>query len=234
MEADNTRPSTVTHAMEDYLKTIYELSLDHAQVTTSRLAERMNVRPASATGMLKTLAELHLVTHTRYYGVSLTPAGERVALEILRHHRLIERYLVEALGFGWDEVHDEADRLEHVISEKFEARIATLLGHPTTDPHGAPIPAMDGTMPVLSALSLADVTIGQRYCITRVRGDNFPERLKYLESLGLVPGKIIVVRTIAPFEGPLSISVDDTTIALDRRMALLITVQEHNATPTPA
>lgn len=225
MDADNTRHSPVTHAMEDYLKAIYELSLDQAQVTTSRLAERMNVRPASATGMLKTLAELHLVTHTRYYGVSLTPAGERVALEILRHHRLLERYLVEALGFGWDEVHDEADRLEHVISEKFEARIATLLGHPTTDPHGAPIPAMDGTMPVLRSLSLADVVIGQRYCISRVRGDNYPERLQYLESLGLVPGKQIVVLTIAPFEGPLSIAVDETTIAIDRRMALLILVE---------
>ena len=219
--------------MEDYLKAIYELSLDHSQVTTSRLAERMNVRPASATGMLKTLAELHLVTHTRYYGVTLTPAGERVALEILRHHRLIERYLVEALGFGWDEVHDEADRLEHVISEKFEARIATLLGNPTTDPHGAPIPAMDGTMPVLSSLSLADVVIGHRYDITRVRGDNFPERLKYLETLGLVPGKAIVVRTIAPFDGPLSIAVDGTTIAIDRRMALLILVEESHETPTP-
>jgi DtxR family Mn-dependent transcriptional regulator len=234
MEAENTRPSLVTHAMEDYLKAIYELSLDQAQVTTSRLAERMNVRPASATGMLKTLAELHLVTHTRYYGVTLTPAGERVALEILRHHRLLERYLVEALGFGWDEVHDEADRLEHVISEKFEARIATLLGHPTTDPHGAPIPAMDGTMPVLSSLSLADVVIGHRYCISRVRGDNFPERLKYLESLGLVPGKQIVVLTIAPFDGPLSIAVDNTTIAIDRRMALLILVEEAHAIPTPS
>jgi DtxR family Mn-dependent transcriptional regulator len=229
MEADVTRQSTVTHAMEDYLKNIYELSQDQASVSTSRLAERMNVRPASATGMLKTLAELHLVTHTRYYGVTLTPAGERVALEILRHHRLIERYLVEALGFGWDEVHDEADRLEHVISEKFEARIATLLGNPTTDPHGAPIPAMDGTMPVLSSLSLVDVVIGHPYSITRVRGDNFPERLKYLESLGLIPGKSIVVDTIAPFEGPVSIAVDDTIVAIDRRMALLITVQKNDA-----
>jgi DtxR family Mn-dependent transcriptional regulator len=188
----------------------------------------MNVRPASATGMLKTLAELHLVTYTRYYGVSLTPAGERVALEILRHHRLIERYLVEALGFGWDEVHDEADRLEHVISEKFEARIATLLGHPTTDPHGAPIPAMDGTMPAHSTINLADVAVGQPHTITRVRGDNYPERLKYLESLGLVPGKEVIVETAAPFDGPLSIAVDGSTVVLDRRMAILIVVQGLN------
>ncbi len=228
MAADGSRSTIVTHAMEDYLKTIYELSQDQAQVTTSRLAERMNVRPASATGMLKTLAELHLVTHTRYYGVSLTPAGERVALEILRHHRLIERYLVEALGFGWDEVHDEADRLEHVISEKFEARIATLLGHPTTDPHGAPIPAMDGTMPAHSTINLADVSVGIPHTITRVRGDNFPERLKYLESLGLVPGKEVIVETAAPFDGPLSITVDGSTVVLDRRMAMLIVVQGLN------
>jgi DtxR family Mn-dependent transcriptional regulator len=178
--------------------------------------------------MLKTLAELHLVTYTRYYGVSLTPAGERVALEILRHHRLIERYLVEALGFGWDEVHDEADRLEHVISEKFEARIATLLGHPTTDPHGAPIPAMDGTMPAHSTINLADVAVGQPHTITRVRGDNYPERLKYLESLGLVPGKEVIVETAAPFDGPLSIAVDGSTVVLDRRMAVLIVVQGLN------
>jgi DtxR family Mn-dependent transcriptional regulator len=228
MAADGSRSTIVTHAMEDYLKTIYELSQDQAQVTTSRVAERMNVRPASATGMLKTLAELHLVTYTRYYGVSLTPAGERVALEILRHHRLIERYLVEALGFGWDEVHDEADRLEHVISEKFEARIATLLGHPTTDPHGAPIPAMDGTMPAHSTINLADVAVGQPHTITRVRGDNYPERLKYLESLGLVPGKEVIVETAAPFDGPLSIAVDGSTVVLDRRMAILIVVQGLN------
>ncbi len=234
MAADVSRPATVTHAMEDYLKTIYELSQDQAQVTTSRLAERMNVRPASATGMLKTLAELHLVAHTRYYGVSLTPAGERVALEILRHHRLIERYLVEALGFGWDEVHDEADRLEHVISEKFEARIATLLGNPTTDPHGAPIPAMDGTMPAYSSLSLADVRAGNKYMITRVRGDKYPERLKYLESLGLVPGKTVIVDTFAPFDGPLSISVDGASVAIDRRMAVMIAVQDTNDSSPPA
>lgn len=228
MAADGSRSTIVTHAMEDYLKTIYELSQDQVQVTTSRVAERMNVRPASATGMLKTLAELHLVKYTRYYGVSLTPAGERVALEILRHHRLIERYLVEALGFGWDEVHDEADRLEHVISEKFEARIATLLGHPTTDPHGAPIPAMDGTMPAHSTINLADVAVGQPHTITRVRGDNYPERLKYLESLGLVPGKEVIVETAAPFDGPLSIAVDGSTVVLDRRMAVLIVVQGLN------
>ena len=128
MSAPDARASRVTHAMEDYLKGIYEIGLDHAQVTTSLIAERMAVKPASVSGMLRALADLHLVTHTPYYGVTLTPAGQQIALEVLRHHRLIELYLVEALGFKWDEVHDEADRLEHVISEKFEARIADLLG----------------------------------------------------------------------------------------------------------
>lgn len=219
------RPATVTHAMEDYLKAIYELAQDRSVVTTSQVAARMQVRPASATGMLKTLAELHLVTHTRYHGVTLTPAGERIALEILRHHRLLERYLVEALGFGWDEVHDEADRLEHVISEKFEAQIASLLGHPTTDPHGAPIPDLDGTMPLQSTLSLAQTHAGVLYRVTRVRGDNDGARLVYLASLGILPGATVRVDTIAPFEGPLSLTVASQHCALDRRMADLIIVE---------
>lgn len=227
-----TRPATVSHAMEDYLKTIYELAQDRAVVTTTQLAHRMQVRPASATGMLKTLAELHLVTHTRYYGVTLTPAGERIALEILRHHRLIERYLVEALGFGWDEVHEEADRLEHVISEKFEAQIASFLGHPTTDPHGAPIPTVDGTMPTHSTLSLVDARCHVRYAITRVRGDDDAARLGYLASLGLVPGASVVVETKAPFDGPLSLTVAAGVIAIDRRMAALIVVEESHAAPS--
>lgn len=223
------RPATVSHAMEDYLKTIYELAHDRAVVTTSQLAERMQVRPASATGMLKTLAELHLVTHTRYRGVTLTPAGERIALEILRHHRLIERYLVEALGFGWDEVHDEADRLEHVISEKFEAQIASFLGHPTTDPHGSPIPAADGTMPSHSTLSLADALCGQRYRVSRVRSDNDAARLVYLASLGLVPGALLTVDAKAPFDGPLLLTLAGGSCALDRRMAALLIVEEPDA-----
>lgn len=228
MSAPDDRTTRVTHAMEDYLKGIYEIGLDHAQVTTSLIAERMAVKPASVSGMVRTLADLHLVTHTPYYGVTLTPAGQQIALEVLRHHRLIELYLVEALGFKWDEVHDEADRLEHVISEKFEARIAALLGDPTLDPHGDPIPARDGTMPPQARTSLADVPAGACVRIVRVRGDHLSSRLQYLSTLGLVPGNTVTVCEVSPFEGPLMIYVNQNTHALDRRLAKLIYVSERN------
>lgn len=228
MSAPDSRPPQVTHAMEDYLKAIYELSLDHPQVSTSVLAERMNVRPASVSGMIRSLAELHLVEHTRYYGVKLTPTGMRIALEVLRHHRLIELYLVEELGFSWDEVHDEADRLEHVISEKFEARIAAMLGHPTADPHGAPIPSLDGSIPHQAIACLADMECHTAWQITRVRGDEFPAQLQYLESLGLVPGNHVKVLSVAPFDGPMMVEVNQQTHPLDRRLARLIYVAKED------
>lgn len=228
MPSSAPRPAQVTHAMEDYLKAIYELSLDHEQVSTSLLAERVGVRPASVSGMIRSLADLHLVEHTPYYGVKLTATGLRIALEVLRHHRLIELYLVEALGFSWDEVHDEADRLEHVISEKFEARIAAMLGHPTTDPHGAPIPMLDGTIPHRASACLADMLGGSTWEITRVRGDEYPDQLQYLESLGLIPGNQVTVLSVSPFDGPLMVQVNQHMYPLDRRLARLIYVaQEH-------
>ncbi len=134
-------------AIEDYLKAIYLLQQQEGEVTTTLLADRLNVKPASVSGMLKKLGELKLVQHMPYHGVVLMPAGEKIALEVLRHHRLIELYLVEALGYTWDEVHSEAEELEHVISEKLEARIAQWLGNPTHDPHGDPIPGADLTWP---------------------------------------------------------------------------------------
>lgn len=229
MAEPESRAVRVTHAMEDYLKGIYELGLDHQHVTTSLIAERMSVKPASVSGMLRVLADLHLVSHMPYYGVTLTATGKQVALEVLRHHRLIELYLVEALGFKWDEVHDEADRLEHVISEKFEARIADLLGHPTTDPHGAPIPAIDGTIPHHASTCLAEVKPGTRTRITRVRGDKDTDRLQYLASLGLTPGTDITVCSLAPFDGPLMLQIGPQTVPLDRRLARLIYVTSSDA-----
>jgi DtxR family Mn-dependent transcriptional regulator len=229
MSAPELRSARVTHAMEDYLKGIYELGLDHQQVTTSLIAERMSVKPASVSGMLRVLADMHLVSHMPYYGVTLTATGQQIALEVLRHHRLIELYLVEALGFKWDEVHDEADRLEHVISEKFEARIADLLGHPTTDPHGAPIPAIDGTIPPHTSTCLADIVPGTSTRITRVRGDKDTDRLQYLASLGLIPGTDITVCSIAPFDGPMTLQIGTHTVPLDRRLARLIYVTHHDA-----
>jgi DtxR family transcriptional regulator, Mn-dependent transcriptional regulator len=208
----------ISPAIEDYLKAIYTLQLAHPQVTTSLLAEHLGFKPASVTGMLKTLAELHLVSYTPYHGVELTGAGQRIALEVVRHHRLIELYLVEALGYSWDEVHDEAEALEHVISEKLEARIAARLGDPAFDPHGDPIPTVEGTLPIGDDISLANMDVGQQGEIVRVC-DQHPERLRYLAGLGLVPGTILEVVASAPFDGPVSVRIGDTVHPIDRRLA---------------
>jgi DtxR family transcriptional regulator, Mn-dependent transcriptional regulator len=173
--------------------------------------------------MLKTLAELHLVSYTPYHGVELTGAGQRIALEVVRHHRLIELYLVEALGYSWDEVHDEAEALEHVISEKLEARIAARLGHPSFDPHGDPIPTLEGMVPGGGEVSLADLAVGDCGGIVRV-GDQHPDRLRYLAELGLVPGADLEVVASAPFDGPVSVRIHGVIHPIDRRLAREISI----------
>jgi DtxR family Mn-dependent transcriptional regulator len=216
-ETDNLK-ERMSPAIEDYLKAIYTLGRVQSQVTTSLLAEHLGFKPASVTGMLKTMADLHLVAYTPYHGVELTPAGERIALEVVRHHRLIELYLVEALGYGWDEVHDEAERLEHHISEKLEARIAARLGEPDFDPHGDPIPTLEGTLPAGSGARLADLAAGESGSITRVR-DQHPDRLRYLADLGLVPSAHVEVTSSEPFDGPLMVRIGAAVHPLDRRIA---------------
>jgi DtxR family Mn-dependent transcriptional regulator len=222
-EAANTK-ERISPAIEDYLKAIYTLGRTQPQVTTSLLAEHLGFKPASVTGMLKTMADLHLVAYTPYHGVELTTAGEQIALEVVRHHRLLELYLVEALGYGWDEVHDEAERLEHHISEKLEARIAAHLGEPAFDPHGDPIPTLEGRLPAGSDARLADLVAGESGCITRVR-DQHPDRLRYLADMGLVPNAIIAVVATAPFDGPLSLDIGGALHPLDRRIAREIYVK---------
>jgi DtxR family Mn-dependent transcriptional regulator len=223
LESQAARPR-VSPAVEDYLKAIYTLQQEHGQVSTSLLAEHLGFKPASVTGMLKSLADLHLVEYTRYHGVALTPAGEKIALEVVRHHRLIELYLVEALGYSWDEVHDEAEALEHVISEKLEARIAARLGHPTVDPHGDPIPTVEGTVPDgAHDRSLGALAVGEGGVIARVVDQN-PDRLRYLADLGLVPGATVTVAASAPFDGPVSVRVGEAVHPLDRRLARAIFV----------
>lgn len=216
----------ITPVVEDYLKTIYRLAQakQSGQVGTVALAEALNIKPASVTAMLKTLAELKLVEYEPYYGVMLSDAGMKIALEVVRHHRLIELYLVEALGFSWDEVHEEAEALEHVISEKLEARIAAYLQHPTLDPHGDPIPALDGTLPESSTLSLADLPVKAKARVVRVC-DQHAERLRYIAELGLVPGARVQVTGNAPFDGPVSVRVAGTVHALDKRLAKAILVE---------
>jgi DtxR family Mn-dependent transcriptional regulator len=226
--ANEALSARISPAIEDYLKAIYTLQLAQPQVTTSLLAEHLGFKPASVTGMLKTLADLHLVSYTPYHGVELTSAGQRIALEVVRHHRLIELYLVEALGYSWDEVHDEAEALEHVISEKLEARIAARLGHPSFDPHGDPIPTVEGTLPIGEDTSLADMAVGERGEIVRVC-DQHPERLRYLAGLGLVPGATLAVVASAPFDGPVSVRIGDVVHPIDRRLAREIYVVQPDA-----
>jgi DtxR family Mn-dependent transcriptional regulator len=215
----------ITPAIEDYLKAIYLVQQHTETVTTSLLAEQLGgLRPGSVTGMIKKLADMGLVTHTRYYGVELTQPGERVALEVIRHHRLIELFLVQALGYSWDEVHDDADQLEHVISEKMEARIAARLGHPTIDPHGDPIPTIEGVMPDTRGVSIADLPLAATGQVVRV-GEQQAERLRYLGDLGLIPGALVQIIASAPFEGPVSVQVNGAIHALDRRLARTIFVE---------
>ncbi|MGA9533798.1 MAG: metal-dependent transcriptional regulator [Anaerolineales bacterium] len=210
----------LSSSVEDYLKTIYELYEATAgeRVTTSALAETLGVSSASVTGMLKKLSdvELQLVDYQRYQGVRLTDAGEKIALEVLRHHRLIEAYLIEALGYTWDEVHDEADQLEHVISESLEARIAEYLGHPQVDPHGDPIPTLEGLVQASDEVQLTDLNAGERGTITRVIDD--PELLRYLDELKMQLSAEVEVTERGPFDGPLHVRVggEEATHALSR------------------
>lgn len=177
----------LTPALEDYLRTIHDIAFEtnNGQVSTSSIADRMGVTRASVTGMLQKMASMEpkLVKYKRYRGVELTEAGRRIALEVIRHHRLIEAYLSEALGYSWDEVHHEAHRLEHVISEDFEERIADALGHPSFDPHGHPIPDRDGVLPQREEFSLTDLSVGKRAYITRVQSQD-AGFLRYLDQIG--------------------------------------------------
>ena len=185
--------------MEDYLKAIYELSKrDGEPVSTSGLAEYLDVTPPTATSMMETLDDRELVEREKYRGVELTTEGETVALEVLRHHRLIETYLAEQLGYDWAEVHDEADRLEHHISEEFERRVAEQLDDPDVDPHGDPIPTetLDPLDHAESAV-LGDLPEGERVVVCRV-SDRDPEELAYLQQTGITPGTELTITEVAP------------------------------------
>jgi DtxR family Mn-dependent transcriptional regulator len=202
-----------SHAVQDYAKAIYSLSRRDDTVATSALAERMGVSPASASAMVKRLAGLGLVSHEPYRGVRLTKAGERVALEVIRHHRLIELYLAEALDMPWDRVHEEAEVLEHAISRELSDRIAEKLGEPTHDPHGDPIPTRDGRIEEGETRSLADCADGDRVVLNRV-SDSDSEMLRYLGEKGIEPGARLEVIGREPFGGPLNVRVDERELPL--------------------
>lgn len=208
----------LTHAAEDYLKSIYKLQEKGGKVSTGILAAYLDVKPASATGMIKKLKTMNLVTYERYHGVTLTDAGRAIALEIIRHHRLLELYLFKALGVPWDGVHEEAEKLEHVISEDMEARMDAFLGYPTADPHGAPIPDKNGVVIQIDHVPMTDLRAGQSCRVAEV-SDTDSALLRHLGNLNLYPGTAFRVKEVAPFEGPFTIDIAGHQVIIGREAA---------------
>ena len=198
----------ISEATQDYLKIIFELTERYDRASTSQIAEQLKVKPASVTGMLQKMAqdEPPLVDYRKHQGVTLTAEGRKAALELLRHHRLLETFLHEVLGYTWDEVHEEAERLEHVISEDMERRMASVLGNPNRDPHGQPIPNKDLELVSTTDFPMSDLRAGQEAIVRRVQDDN-PELLRYLNSLGLLPQSRLVTLAYIPFDKTLQIHV---------------------------
>jgi DtxR family transcriptional regulator, Mn-dependent transcriptional regulator len=212
-------------AVEDYAKAIYALQMrDDQPVSTTALAERLGVTAASASGMVKRLGELGLVTHRRYHGVLLTDAGLRVALQVIRHHRLLELYLVESLGVPWDRVHEEAEVLEHVLSDELEELIAAKLGDPTLDPHGDPIPSRELTIEEIRTESLESLEPGASGTFARI-SDSDPDMLRYLAQRGIAPGGELEVVERQPFGGPVFVRFGDEVHPLGGDLARAIRVQ---------
>lgn len=208
-----------SEAIEDYAKAIYALSRRaDGPIGTSSLAERLGVSPGTVTSMLKRMDSLGLISYEPYRGVELTEAGSRMALEVIRHHRLIESYLAEALGMPWDRVHDEAEVLEHYISEELEQRMAAALGDPSHDPHGDPIPSRDLELEEEATRPLGDLDPGERGVFVRV-SDADPKMLRYLSERGIAPGDGFEVVERQPFEGPLSVSFGGETFAIGGGLA---------------
>ncbi len=211
----------LTRSTEDYLKAIYRLSSGDAPVSTNDIAGHLSLAPASVSGMIKRLSELGLLEHMPYRGVSLTSEGRRIALRMLRRHRLIEAYLVAFLGHTWDTVHDEAERLEHAVSDDLVERMAHALGNPRVDPHGDPIPAPDGSIAEFIHVPLADLAAGEAVTIGRVDARD-DARLRYLAQHGLVPGARLVVVDRQPFGGPLTLDVAGQRKIVGPELAALI------------
>jgi DtxR family Mn-dependent transcriptional regulator len=209
--------ANLSQSVQDYVKELYKLQAD-GRASTSGLAQRMGVAPASATAMLKKLAQLGLAEHEPYRGARLTQSGERAAIEMIRHHRLLEQYLSKTLGLSIDAVHAEADRLEHAISEELEAAIDQSLGFPTHDPHGDPIPSAALELAHGDEGSLAELEPGRTAIVCRVP-DSDPDLLRYLDELGLVPGERVEMRTAAPFDGPVTIGARGGEHAISRELA---------------
>jgi DtxR family Mn-dependent transcriptional regulator len=201
--------------VEDYLKAIYDLERGAQPATTNEIALRLAISPASVSGMVRRLADQGLITHEPYRGVRLTEDGRRAALRTLRRHRILECYLTEVLGYPWDRVHDEAEQLEHTASEELIERMASALGDPSHDPHGAPIPSREGEVEEPTLRTLADASVGEQVRVRQVM-DKDAERLRYLAELGIRPGALVRILERAPFDGPITLGVGRTGAGVTR------------------
>ncbi len=214
----------LTPRIADCLKVIYDMQEHGQKVSTSAVSERLGVSDATVTMLFKDFAAAGWVEHVPYHGVRLTPLGERKAMEVIRHHRLLELYLARELGYSWDKVHAEADKLEHVISEEFEDKLDALLGYPTVDPHGDPIPSKDGFISSRTGRTLAQLQVGQSARVLRIR-DQDPEKLCYLGELGLYPDARVQMAGKAPFGGPLRIRVGEMSQQVEHMLGVELAEQ---------
>lgn len=223
----------VTGPVEDYLKAIYDIELHGGSASTNDIASRLSFAPASVTGMVRRLSELGLLEYERYHGVKLTPAGRRAALRTLRRHRVIEAYLVNALGYDWDGVHDQAERLEHAASDDLVDRMAVAIGEPEVDPHGAPIPTRDGAVDETQYCTLADLGPGHRVLVVRVTDDD-PEALRHLADAGIKPGVSLAVLSREPYDGPITIAISGQRLAIGPLLAAQVMVDLVSDVTAPA
>ena len=218
----------LTRSVEDYLKSVFHLTGQGGFATTSDIAAMLEVAPPSVSGMMKRLSETGLIEHVPYRGVQLTPQGRRAALQMIRRHRILEVYLTSKLGYDWGDVHVEAERLEHAVSEKLIERMAEALGEPRYDPHGAPIPTASGEIEEAELVTLADAPVGASLVLRQV-GDEDPERLHYLAEQALIPGTRLTVTGRQPFNGPVSVRFGDETRIVGRELAALLWCEEVDA-----
>ena len=224
---------SLSRSVEDYLKAIYSLSETGEPASTSSIAGILDIQPASVSGMIKRLAEWGFVEHAPYRGVKLTATGTREALRIIRRHRVLETYLSQRLGYSWDDVHEEAERLEHAASDELIDRMAAAMENPPHDPHGAPIPSSSGEVEVRNHPTLAEVDAGETARIRAVR-DEDPERLRYMEARGLMPGVLLLLEARAPFSGPITVRVGGDegtlqTIGFDLARRIWVSIGEESA-----
>lgn len=223
---------TLTGPVEDYLKTIYELASRDGVAATNDVANALGVAPASVTGMIRRLAAQGLLDYVKYRGVHLTANGRRAALSTIRRHRILETYLTRVLGFPWDRVHDEAERLEHAASDELIESMSAAMGHPTADPHGAPIPTADGIVDERWLQTLAELPEGTRAQMVRVSDKN-PELLRYLADIALQPGVEVTVLARAPFDGPLTLKIGSNEAIVGATLASQVLVELMPSTTTP-